>query len=63
MAKQIDIMGFSISLRAFLVHFRGQILKLRFSESRAKLAWIMPSVSKLNEVKQVQDDVIVSDEQ
>ena len=30
---------------------------LRLSESRAKLAWAMPSVSKLNNAKQVQDDV------
>ena len=30
---------------------------LRLSESRGKLAWIMPSVSKLNKVKQVQHDI------
>ena len=29
---------------------------LRLSESRGKLAWTMPSVSKLNKVKQVQHD-------
>ena len=29
---------------------------LRLSKSRVKLAWTMPSVSKLNNVKQVQDD-------
>ena len=29
---------------------------LRLSGSRVKLAWTMPSVSKLNNVKQVQDD-------
>ena len=29
---------------------------MRLSESKAKLACAMPSVSKLNKVKQVQDD-------
>ena len=34
---------------------------LRLSESRDKLAWTMPSVSKLNNVKQVQhDEMIIS---
>jgi hypothetical protein len=32
---------------------------LRLSESRAKLAWAMPSVSKLNKVKQVHDDYLL----
>ena len=29
---------------------------MRLSESKAKLAWAMPSVRKLNKVKRVQDD-------
>ena len=36
---------------------RSEMLNLRLSESRGKLAWTMPSVSKLNKVKQVQHDV------
>ena len=37
------------------VPLRGRI-HLQLSESRAKLAWAMPSVRKLNKVNQVQDD-------
>ena len=47
---------FCISLEPFLFFSADRSWNLRLSESRDMLAWTLPSVSKLNNVKQVQDD-------
>ena len=47
---------FCISLEPFLFFSADRSWNLRLSESRDMLVWTLPSVSKLNNVKQVQDD-------